>query len=278
MPNIATSCIEVGGTKVMTGRDEKNKFRSNYGGNHIASFQYRYGSRLLSPICQAGNISATNLHSLKSHILEISSATMDDDDDTFYIHLQKHLSEKKRENLSEPDAGEGSAHACDEEMLIHAMADPLKESVDPSESQASSKPQPRQQESACRHGRRRTRCKDCQGTYICRHGRIKSQCRDCGSASFCLHGRRKTACKDCGGSLFCSHGRQKSRCKDCGGVSICPHGRRRSQCKDCGGAAVCCHGRRKSTCKACGGASVCAHGRQKSRCKDCVRGPGGSSN
>ncbi len=128
-----------------------------------------------------------------------------------------------------------------------------------------------QQGSTCIHGRRRTRCKDCQGTYICSHGRVKSQCRYCGGASFCVHGRRRTACKDCGGSLFCSHGRQKSRCKDCGGVSICPHDRRRSQCRECGGASVCCHGRRKSTCKACGGASICVHSRQRAQCKECAR-------
>ncbi len=132
--------------------------------------------------------------------------------------------------------------------------------------------------STCIHGRRRTRCAACQGTYVCSHGRVKSQCRVCGGPSFCLHGRRKTACKDCGGSLFCGHGRQKSRCKDCGGVAICGHGRRKAQCKDCGGADLCCHGRRRSTCVPCGGASVCAHARQKSRCKDCARGARGAPN
>ena len=68
---------------------------------------------------------------------------------------------------------------------------------------------------------------------ICKHGREKSRCKDCGGSSICEHGRRKTQCKDCGGSSICEHGRRKTRCKDCGGSSICEHGRQKSRFEDC---------------------------------------------
>ena len=79
-----------------------------------------------------------------------------------------------------------------------------------------------------------------------RHAASSSTC-DGRQRVRCKHGRERSRCKDCGGSSFCEHGRQRNRCKDCGGSSICEHGRRRSQCKDCGGC-MCEHGRRRSIC------------------------------
>jgi hypothetical protein len=48
----------------------------------------------------------------------------------------------------------------------------------------------------------------------CKHGRQKSRCKDCGTA-YCKHGRWKHKCKDCG-TGHCQHGRQKQQCEDCG--------------------------------------------------------------
>ena len=87
--------------------------------------------------------------------------------------------------------------------------------------------------SACPHGKRRRRCKECGGTSICEHGCVRSKCKDCGGGSICEHGRERFKCKECGGSGFCQHGRQRSQCKDCGGSQICKHGRRRDRCKEC---------------------------------------------
>ena len=65
----------------------------------------------------------------------------------------------------------------------------------------------------------------------CEHGvKQRSKCKVC---SACPHGRRRERCKECGGSQICEHGRQRSRCKECGGGSICEHGRQRSKCKEC---------------------------------------------
>ena len=50
----------------------------------------------------------------------------------------------------------------------------------------------------------------------------------------CKHGRARSRCKDCGGSGVCEHGRRRNDCKECGGASICEHGRRRGYCKECG--------------------------------------------
>lgn len=86
----------------------------------------------------------------------------------------------------------------------------------------------------------------------------------------CVHGRRKSYCKECDGSSICEHDRIRSGCKDCGGGSICEHGRIRSQCKDCGGGCICKHDRRRSACKDCGGGSICEHNRTRSGCKDCM--------
>ena len=69
--------------------------------------------------------------------------------------------------------------------------------------------------SACPHGRRRERCKECGGGSICEHGRIRSKCKECGGASICEHGRVRSYCKECGGASICEHGRQRYRCKEC---------------------------------------------------------------
>ena len=103
----------------------------------------------------------------------------------------------------------------------------------------------------CEHGRRRSHCKDCDGTAICEHNRIRITCKDCGGSQVCEHGRRRSQCKDCGGVSICEHGRQRSNCKDCGGSQICEHNRRRSECKDCDGSQVCEHNRIRSQCKKC---------------------------
>ena len=88
----------------------------------------------------------------------------------------------------------------------------------------------------------------------CEHGvKQRSQCKVC---SACPHGRRRSRCKECGGKAFCEHGRERRRCKECGGASICEHGRRRSQCKECGGSQICEHGRRRGRCKECQNARV----------------------
>ena len=78
----------------------------------------------------------------------------------------------------------------------------------------------------------------------CEHGvKHRSKCKVC---SACPHGRRRSKCKECGGASICEHGRQRSQCKECGGASICEHGRQRSQCKECGGCTICEHGRQRS--------------------------------
>ena len=101
----------------------------------------------------------------------------------------------------------------------------------------------------------------------CEHGvKQRSNCKVC---SACPHGRRRAKCKECGGASICEHGRQRSHCKECGGGSICEHGRRRYQCKECGGSAFCEHGRQRSQCKECGGSQICEHGRRRDRCKEC---------
>ena len=64
----------------------------------------------------------------------------------------------------------------------------------------------------------------------CEHGvKQRSKCKVC---SACPHGRRRERCKECGGGSICVHGRIRSQCKECGGASICEHGRLRHQCKE----------------------------------------------
>ena len=72
----------------------------------------------------------------------------------------------------------------------------------------------------CQHGKRRTRCPQCNGNSLCEHSRQKLHCRDCRHmytkcASFCQHGRQRSRCKECGGSGICVHGREKYRCSKC---------------------------------------------------------------
>ena len=83
----------------------------------------------------------------------------------------------------------------------------------------------------CEHGvKQRSRCKVCSA---CPHGKRRRRCKECGGASICEHGRQRPQCKECGRSQICEHGRQRRRCKECGGSQICGHGRRRSTCKEC---------------------------------------------
>ena len=119
----------------------------------------------------------------------------------------------------------------------------------------------------CEHGvKQRSNCKVCSA---CPHGRRRAKCKECGGASICEHGRERYECKECGGKGICEHGRVRSQCKECGGGSICEHGRQRSHCKECGGGSICEHGRMRSYCKECGGSQICEHGRRRDRCKEC---------
>ena len=83
----------------------------------------------------------------------------------------------------------------------------------------------------CEHGvKYRSKCKVCSA---CPHGKRRSKCKECGGASICEHGRERKQCKECGGSQICKHGRRRCRCKECGGSQICEHDRIRSRCKEC---------------------------------------------
>jgi hypothetical protein len=121
----------------------------------------------------------------------------------------------------------------------------------------------------CEHGKRKSRCKECDGSEFCEHGKRKSRCKECDGSEFCEHGKFKSICKECGGSTLCEHGKRKSICKECGGSQICEHEKFKSYCKECGGSQICEHGKFKSRCKACGGSEICEHGKRKSRCKEC---------
>ena len=126
-------------------------------------------------------------------------------------------------------------------------------------------------QSLCKHGRRRSHCKECGGSQICEHRRRRYECKECGGSRICEHGRVRYSCKECGGAGICEHGRVRYECKECGGAGICEHGRVRYSCKECGGAGICEHGRERYYCKECGGAGICEHGRQRQYCKDCGR-------
>ena len=66
----------------------------------------------------------------------------------------------------------------------------------------------------------------------CEHGvKYRSKCKVC---SACPHGRKRSRCKECGGSEICEHGHQRYYCKNCGGGAYCEHGRERRSCKECG--------------------------------------------
>ena len=68
----------------------------------------------------------------------------------------------------------------------------------------------------------------------CEHGvKQRSKCKVC---SACPHGRRRSKCKECGGASICEHGRQRYDARSAVGASICEHGRQRHRCKECGGS------------------------------------------
>ena len=120
--------------------------------------------------------------------------------------------------------------------------DELRASVAEMEGRASE-----EEEDASNKGTKRKRAPHTKGP--CEHGvKQRSKCKVC---SACPHGKRRSRCKECGGGSICEHGRQRSRCKECGGASICEHGRERSQCKECGGASICEHDRQRHQCKEC---------------------------
>ena len=121
----------------------------------------------------------------------------------------------------------------------------------------------------CKHNRRKSRCKECEGSEICEHNRIKSTCRECHGSQICEHNRRKSTCIECRGSEICEHNRRKSTCRECHGSQICEHNRKKSQCKECRGSSICEHNIQKSTCRECRGSEICEHNKRKSRCKEC---------
>jgi hypothetical protein len=73
----------------------------------------------------------------------------------------------------------------------------------------------------------------------CEHGKRKSYCKECNGSSLCEHGKRKIRCKECNGSSICEHRKEKSRCKECIGSSFCEHFKRKTDCKKCGGSSLC---------------------------------------
>ena len=52
------------------------------------------------------------------------------------------------------------------------------------------------------------------------------------------HDRRKSICRECEGTGFCEHDRKRSECKSCGGSSICQHNRMKRQCRSCDGSSI----------------------------------------
>ena len=89
------------------------------------------------------------------------------------------------------------------------------------------------QQTKCKHGRERSRCKDCDGGQICEHNKIKSRCENCGGGQICEYNKTKSIWKDCGGGQICGNSKRRSQCKDCGGSQICEHNKIKLQCKDC---------------------------------------------
>ena len=105
--------------------------------------------------------------------------------------------------------------------------------------------------SICEHNRRRSTCKQCNGSQFCEHNRQRSQCKPCGGSQVCEHNKRRSICIDCRGSGICEHNRRRSTCIDCRGSGICEHNKRRVNCKDCNGSNICLHNKEKQTCKIC---------------------------
>ena len=56
---------------------------------------------------------------------------------------------------------------------------------------------------------------------VCRHKRVKTSCKECKRT--CVHGKRKSKCRDCDGGEICQHGRERIRCRECKGSQICVH-------------------------------------------------------
>src|SRR6266478_5176011 len=81
----------------------------------------------------------------------------------------------------------------------------------------------------CAHGKQSVICKDCKalgigGIGICEHNKRRSQCKECDGSDFCEHHRRRLYCRECkalgiGGSQICEHGCSSHRCSIC-----CPEG------------------------------------------------------
>ena len=77
-----------------------------------------------------------------------------------------------------------------------------------------------EKEDATVKGTKRKRAPHTKGP--CPHGvKYRSACKVC---SACPHGRKRAKCKECGGSQICEHGRVRSECKECHGSSV-PIGR-----------------------------------------------------
>ena len=64
------------------------------------------------------------------------------------------------------------------------------------------------QQTKCKHGRQRPRCKDCGGSQICEHNKLRPQFKDCGSSQICEHNKQKSKCKDCVRARFVSTTRE----------------------------------------------------------------------
>ena len=109
----------------------------------------------------------------------------------------------------------------------------------------------------CEHGKRKSRCIECNGGEICEHKCIRSRCIPCGGSEICQHLKRKSLCIECRGSEICQHLKRKSTCIECHGREICQHLKRKQQCKECKGISFCIHSKRKQDCKICGGSALC---------------------
>ena len=71
--------------------------------------------------------------------------------------------------------------------------------------------------SLTKKGTKRKRAPPTKGP--CEHGlKYRSRCKVC---SACSHGRRRSKCKECGGASICEHGRERSKCNDCTPMKKC---------------------------------------------------------
>jgi hypothetical protein len=74
----------------------------------------------------------------------------------------------------------------------------------------------------CLHGKRPSRCRECDGCDYCEHDRIRKDCRQCHRSSICKHQRPREHCGICfkylGKShhtIKCVHNVCKSKCPNC---------------------------------------------------------------